>query len=120
MVGGDDRHFSFCQKLLGEDGSVRQGVVTVKYPGLFSPNFRVTSLCVFTQSLQKSQQNLDFRDWPVGTNSLCYNSCVDGGASLEYFGYHLVFLGLSLGLVDSKFIYNTLLGILFSSILSHT
>jgi hypothetical protein len=30
--------------------------------------------------------------------------------------YHL-FLGLPLGLVDSKFIYNTLLGILFSSIL---
>ena len=31
---GDDRHFVFHQKLLGEDGSVRLGVVMVKQPDL--------------------------------------------------------------------------------------
>jgi hypothetical protein len=35
---GDGSHFVFCQKLLGEDGSVRLGVVMVKQPGLFSPD----------------------------------------------------------------------------------
>jgi hypothetical protein len=51
-VGGDDSHFVFCQKLLGEDGSVRQGVVVVKLPGLFSPKFGVMSSHVFAQMLQ--------------------------------------------------------------------
>jgi hypothetical protein len=32
----DDSHFVFRQKLLGEDGIVRLGVVTGKQPGLFS------------------------------------------------------------------------------------
>jgi hypothetical protein len=36
---GDDNHFSFLQKLLGEDGSMIRGVVMVKQPGLFSPKF---------------------------------------------------------------------------------
>jgi hypothetical protein len=42
-VGGDDRHFLFRQKLLGEDGSVKRDVVMVKQPGLISPNFGATS-----------------------------------------------------------------------------
>jgi hypothetical protein len=49
---GDDRHFLFRQKLLGEDGSMRWGVVMVKQPGLFSPKFWATSSHVFTQSPQ--------------------------------------------------------------------
>jgi hypothetical protein len=36
-VGGDDSHFVLRQKLLGEDGSVRLGVVMVKQPDVFSP-----------------------------------------------------------------------------------
>ena len=36
---GDNSNFVFCQKLVGEDGSVRRCVVTVKQPGLFSPKF---------------------------------------------------------------------------------
>jgi hypothetical protein len=38
-VGGDDSYFVFRQKLLGDYGSVRRGVVVVKQPGLFSPKF---------------------------------------------------------------------------------
>ena len=34
---GDNSNFVFRQKLVGEDGSVRRGVVMVKQPGLFSP-----------------------------------------------------------------------------------
>jgi hypothetical protein len=49
---GDDSHFVFRQKMLGEDGSVRRGVVMVKQPGLFSPKFGAKSSHVFTQSLQ--------------------------------------------------------------------
>jgi hypothetical protein len=49
---GDDSHVVFRKKLLGEDGSVRRGVVMVKQTGLFSPNFGATSLRVFTQSPQ--------------------------------------------------------------------
>jgi len=48
----DDSHFVFRQKLLGEDGRVRRGVVMVKQPGLFSSKFGVMSLHVFTQSPQ--------------------------------------------------------------------
>jgi hypothetical protein len=43
----------FRQKMLGEDGSVRRGVVLVKQPGLFSPKLGATSSHVFTQSPQK-------------------------------------------------------------------
>ena len=49
----DDNHFVLHQKLLGEDGSVRWGVVMVEQPGLFSPKFGAMSLHVFMQSLQK-------------------------------------------------------------------
>jgi hypothetical protein len=40
------------QKLLGEEGSVRRGVVMVKQSGLFLPKFGATSSHVFTQSPQ--------------------------------------------------------------------
>jgi len=49
---GDDSHFVFHQKLLGEDGSVRRGIVMVKQPGLFLPQFGATSSHVFMQSPQ--------------------------------------------------------------------
>ena len=51
-VGGDNSNFVLRQILLGEDGSVRRGVVMVKQPGLFSPKFGATSSHVFTQSPQ--------------------------------------------------------------------
>ena len=51
-VGGDNSNFVLRQILLGEDGSVRRGVVMVKQPGLFSPKFGATSSQVFTQSPQ--------------------------------------------------------------------
>jgi hypothetical protein len=47
----NDRHVVFRQKLLGEDGSARRGVVMLKQPGLFSPKFGATSSHVFKQSL---------------------------------------------------------------------
>jgi hypothetical protein len=47
---GFDSHFVFRQKLLGEDGSVRRGVVMLKQSGVFSPKFGATSSHVFTQS----------------------------------------------------------------------
>jgi hypothetical protein len=49
---GDDSHFLFRQKLLGENGGVRRGFVMVKQPGLLSPKFGATSSHVFTQSPQ--------------------------------------------------------------------
>jgi hypothetical protein len=36
--------------MLGEEGSVRRGVVMVKQPGLFSPKFGATSSYIFTRS----------------------------------------------------------------------
>jgi hypothetical protein len=51
-VWGNDSHIVFLQKLLGEDGSVRRGVVVVKQPDMFSPKFGATSWHVFTQSPQ--------------------------------------------------------------------
>jgi hypothetical protein len=47
-VWGDDSHLLFHHKLLGEDGSVRRGVVMVKQPGLSSSKFGATSSHVFT------------------------------------------------------------------------
>jgi len=49
---GDDSNFVSLQKLLGEDGRLRRGVVMVKQSGLFSPKFGATSSHVFTQSPQ--------------------------------------------------------------------
>jgi hypothetical protein len=52
MVSGGWQPFVLRQKLLGEKGSVRRGVVMVKQPGLLSPKFGATSSHVFTQSPQ--------------------------------------------------------------------
>jgi hypothetical protein len=49
---GDDSRLVFRRKLLGNDGSVRRGVVMMKQPGLFSPKFGATSSYVSMQSLQ--------------------------------------------------------------------
>jgi len=49
---GDDSHFVFRHKLVGENGSERRGFVMVKQPGLFSPKFGATSSHVFVQSPQ--------------------------------------------------------------------
>jgi hypothetical protein len=66
---GDDSHLVFRQKLLGKYGSVRGGVVKVKEPGPFSPNFGATSSYVFTQS----PQNVAVEP---GINSLaCWDRC---------------------------------------------
>jgi hypothetical protein len=84
---GDDNHFVFRQKLLGEDGSVSRGVVMVKQPGLFSPKFGATSSHVFTPfAAKRRSRSPEFTVWPVGTNFLCYhNCCIDGGTSPGYF-----------------------------------
>ena len=66
---GDNSNFVFRQKLVGEDGSVRRGVVMVKQPGLFSPKLGAMSSHLFTQSLQNFALEPGIR--PVGTNSLC-------------------------------------------------
>jgi hypothetical protein len=58
----------FRQKLLGDDESVRRGVVVVKQPGVFSPRFGAMSWHVFTQS---PQQNVEVEP---GIHSLaCWN-----------------------------------------------
>jgi len=49
---GDNSNFVFRQKLVGEDGSVRQCVVMVKQAGLFSPKLGTMSSHFFTQSPQ--------------------------------------------------------------------
>jgi hypothetical protein len=51
-VDGDENHFIFRQKMLGEDRSVKWGVVMVKQPGLFSPKFRATSSRSHHKTLQ--------------------------------------------------------------------
>ena len=48
---GDNSNFVFRQKLVGEDGSVRRGIVMVKQPGLFSPKLGAV-FALFTQSPQ--------------------------------------------------------------------
>jgi len=48
---GDDSHFVFCQKLLGEDRSVRRGIM-LKQPFLFLPKYGATSSLIFMQSPQ--------------------------------------------------------------------
>jgi len=49
---GYNNNFVFRQKLVGEDGSVRLGVVMAKQPGLFSSNLGVVSSHIFTESPQ--------------------------------------------------------------------
>jgi hypothetical protein len=66
---GDDSRIVFRQKLLGEDGSVRLGVLMVKQPGLLSPKFGATSSRVFKQSPQNIAVEL-------GIHSLaCWDRC---------------------------------------------
>jgi hypothetical protein len=48
----DDSHFMFRQKLLGENGSVRRGVVMVKQPSLCLLKFGAMCSHVFKQSPQ--------------------------------------------------------------------
>jgi hypothetical protein len=52
---GDDRNYVFFKKYLTENVSVRRGVVMVKQPRVFSPNFGATSSHVFTQLPKTSQ-----------------------------------------------------------------
>jgi hypothetical protein len=89
---GDYRHFVFRQNLLGKDGSVRRGVVMLKYPGLVSPKFGATSSQDFTQSPQKLRSRIrKSRFLPDGTGASRYhNCCVNGGIIPEYFGFHHV------------------------------
>jgi hypothetical protein len=49
---GDGSHLVLRQKLLGDDGSVRRGVVMVMQSLLFLPRFEATSSHVFKQSPQ--------------------------------------------------------------------
>jgi hypothetical protein len=55
---GYDSRFVFRQKLQGEDGSARRGIVMVKQPSLFSPKFGATSLhvCTFPLNRRKTSQ----------------------------------------------------------------
>jgi hypothetical protein len=78
-------------EMLGEDGSVRRGVVMVKQPGPLSPKFGAMSSRVFTQWPQNVAVEPRIKIWPVWTGASRYhNCCIDGGTSSEYFGYHLV------------------------------
>jgi hypothetical protein len=91
-VGGGRQTFAFRQKLLGEDGSVRRGIVMGKQPGLFSPKFGATSSHVLTQSPQNIAVHVEpgISSLACWDNFLCYHTCCkDGGISPEYFGYHL-------------------------------
>ena len=49
---GNNSNFVFRQKLVGEDGGVRRGVVMVKQPGVFSPKLGAMSSHFFTPSPQ--------------------------------------------------------------------
>jgi hypothetical protein len=49
---GNDSHLVILQKLLGENRSVRRGIVMVKQPDLSLKKLRAASSHVFTQSLQ--------------------------------------------------------------------
>ena len=66
---GDDSHFLFRQKLMGEDGSVKRGVVMVKQPGLFSTKFGATSSHVATQLPQNVAAEPGIHSWPVETGA---------------------------------------------------
>jgi hypothetical protein len=66
---GVDSHFMFRQKLLGESGCMRRGIVMLKQPGLFSPKFVATSWHVFTQSPQ------NFVVEPVIHSLTCWDLC---------------------------------------------
>jgi hypothetical protein len=76
-VAGDGSHFVFRQKLLGEDGNVRLGVIIVKQTGLFSPKFGVMSSHVFTQlpqnvAVETGIHSLACSDWCFALPKLLY------------------------------------------------
>jgi hypothetical protein len=68
-VGGLWQPFSVSPGTVGDDGSVRRGVVMVKQPGPFSPEFGATSSHVFTQS----PQNVAVE--PGINNLACWDRC---------------------------------------------
>ena len=68
-MGGGKSNFVFRQKLVGEDGSVRRGVVMVKQPGLFSSKLGVMSSHFFTQSPQNVLVE------PGIHSSACWDKC---------------------------------------------
>jgi hypothetical protein len=87
----DDSYFGLGQKLLVENGSVRQGVVMVKQPGQFSPNFGATASHVFTQMPRNVAVEPGMHSLASWTTCLCYHECcINGVTSPEYFGFHLV------------------------------
>jgi hypothetical protein len=89
---GDDSHFVFHQKILGEDGSVRRGVVMVKKPGFFLARVRDGVFARFYAVAAKRRsrpRNSQFGLLGTGA-SRYHNCCIDGGTSLQYVGYHLV------------------------------
>jgi hypothetical protein len=88
---GCESHFVLRQKLLGEDKSVRRGVVMVKQPGLFLPKFGATSSHVFTQSPQNVAVELGIQILAFWDRCFALpQRYIDGGNSLECFGYYLV------------------------------
>jgi hypothetical protein len=99
---GDDSHFVYRQKLLGEDRGVIRGVVMVKQPGLFSPKFGATSSHVSKHSPQNVAvepgiHSLSFWDWCFELPQLL---CIEGGTSPEYFGHHRQLLYFRLCCLD--------------------
>jgi hypothetical protein len=63
----------------------------VNQPGLFSPKLWAMYSHVSTQSLQKLQYSLKFTFWSFGNGvSPYHNCCIDGGTSMEYFGFNLI------------------------------
>jgi hypothetical protein len=90
---GDGNHFVFRQKLLGDDGSERRGIIMVKQSDLFSPKLGATSSHVFMQSPQNLAVETGIHSLVFGTGALRYhNCCIDGGTSPDYFRYHFVVL----------------------------
>ena len=70
---GDDRQTVSCQKLLGEDGSVKMGHCHVKQPGLFLPKFGATSSHIFMQSLQNVAVEPGIHSLACWDNFFVYN-----------------------------------------------
>jgi len=95
---GDDSNVVFRQKLLGEDGSVRRGVVMVKQPGLFSPKYGATSSHVFMQSPQNFAVELGIHSLACSDKFFVKNPLYvkERDYHALYFAFHLsgIFLAL--------------------------
>jgi hypothetical protein len=90
-VVGDNNHLVFRQKLLGEDGIVRRGVIMVKQPGLSSPKFGATSSHVLTQSPQNVAVEPEIHSLACWDKFFALPQLLYRWRHLtEYFGYHLV------------------------------